>query len=405
MEGEAALRDGIDFYYLRVRLGIACFERKDYHRALRHFEKALAFYDSEAYVREYLYYASLYSGRTQEAEKYARRLRDSAGAGPYYPKQFFIRQLELSYNLEMNQDPMTAGQFVANVDSTLPGSQYVPNQRNSFRLGLSHVVSPAFVLHHAYTYVNQQYFFYRQRDRIRTVDEDYKTNVHQYFISGQIRLAKNWALTPGIHYLGVRYPAPIAPSGSGPRWQRATVFTSNQFALFLHLSKMFPYVSLEGSVYYANLNAARQLQADVLLHTFPLGNLNLYTTTTFSSQWERADGVTRPRYVLTQRIGGKIARFLWLDGYAGIGQLQNYFSNYGALVYNGAGAVRLYAGAMLTFPLGKHIRLQAAYSYVARESYFYAESSEDLNAYNGITTKNHSLTGGLQWDFLKSPKY
>ena len=38
--GKKALKADIDFYYLRVRMGIAYYEKKNYHMALLHFEKA-----------------------------------------------------------------------------------------------------------------------------------------------------------------------------------------------------------------------------------------------------------------------------------------------------------------------------------------------------------------------------
>ncbi len=404
-EGEDALHHGIDFYYLRVRLGIAFYERHNYHEAIRHLEKARSFNNTEPYVNEYLYYALQSAGRMQEAEKLARAFRDLLAPGPHIHKQAFIRKLELSYNFEASGNKTTADNYVANVDSLTLGSQYVPNTRHSFRLGFTHVLSPSFVLHHGYTYVNQQYFFYRQRDTIRTSNEDYATNVHQYFISGQVRLAKNWYLTPGLHYLGVRYPAPVAFAGAGPRGQRSSAFTNHQLALYLHLTKIFPYVSPEVSLYYANLNAASQLQTDVLLHTFPLGNLNLYTESKFSVQWETADGRTQTRLALAQRVGGKVCKHLWLDGFVAFGQMQNFLSNYGTQVYNGAGAIRLYGGSTLTFPVGKKLRIQASYAYLARESYFVPESAEDYNVYNVIATKNHSITGGLVWDFSKPLRY
>ncbi|MDA3894242.1 MAG: tetratricopeptide repeat protein, partial [Salinivirgaceae bacterium] len=45
--GKTAIKNEVDFYYLRVRMGIAYFEKKNYHKAIYHFEKAYKFNPNE----------------------------------------------------------------------------------------------------------------------------------------------------------------------------------------------------------------------------------------------------------------------------------------------------------------------------------------------------------------------
>ena len=47
-EGNQALKQGLDFYYLRYRLGVAYYMKKNYIKALKHFEQA-DFYYAKAY--------------------------------------------------------------------------------------------------------------------------------------------------------------------------------------------------------------------------------------------------------------------------------------------------------------------------------------------------------------------
>jgi len=67
--GKEALREGIDYYYLRMRLGIACFSRKKYQQAIPHFRKALEYSKGDVVALRYLYYSYLYSGR--DADRHA----------------------------------------------------------------------------------------------------------------------------------------------------------------------------------------------------------------------------------------------------------------------------------------------------------------------------------------------
>ena len=67
--GEAAIKSGIDFYYLRMRLGIARYEQHNYRHAAPHFEKALIFYPGDQLATEYLYYSFLFAGRKSDSRR------------------------------------------------------------------------------------------------------------------------------------------------------------------------------------------------------------------------------------------------------------------------------------------------------------------------------------------------
>ena len=63
-----ALKQNIDYYYLRVRLGIAYYNQKKYANAILHFQEARKQNSAEKLSLEYLYYALLKMERYDEAE-------------------------------------------------------------------------------------------------------------------------------------------------------------------------------------------------------------------------------------------------------------------------------------------------------------------------------------------------
>ena len=65
--GKKALNEGINYKFLRQRLGYAYFAREDYFDAGHQFEKSLKFDSYNEFTLKYLYYSYLYTGR----EKYA----------------------------------------------------------------------------------------------------------------------------------------------------------------------------------------------------------------------------------------------------------------------------------------------------------------------------------------------
>ena len=67
---------GHDFYYLRMRLGIAYFEQEKYTEAKKQFEIALEFDEGSSDAKSYSYYCLLYLGRKKEAIKYYNVLNE-----------------------------------------------------------------------------------------------------------------------------------------------------------------------------------------------------------------------------------------------------------------------------------------------------------------------------------------
>jgi tetratricopeptide (TPR) repeat protein len=85
--GKAALVQHIDFYYLRMRLGIAYYEKENYENALPHFRKANAMNPMDTITQEYLYYTYLFSGREEEANLFADKFSFAMQNKIHYKKK------------------------------------------------------------------------------------------------------------------------------------------------------------------------------------------------------------------------------------------------------------------------------------------------------------------------------
>ncbi len=72
--GKESLQKGIDFFYLRTRLGIVTFKEGNYEASCHHFELAENMFPGEVIVLEYLYWSYVYTGQNDKAnalfEKY-----------------------------------------------------------------------------------------------------------------------------------------------------------------------------------------------------------------------------------------------------------------------------------------------------------------------------------------------
>ena len=71
--GDSALAHSNDYYYLRMRLGIAEYEQEHYLLAQNHFTKAIEFNSLEDLPNEYLYYCYVFTQRFEESRNIASK--------------------------------------------------------------------------------------------------------------------------------------------------------------------------------------------------------------------------------------------------------------------------------------------------------------------------------------------
>ena len=96
--GSAAVKEGIDYKYLRQRLGYACFISGDYMGSLRNFEKALKYDSYDPFTLAYLYYSNIDLLRQETAGYYVKRM-SADQLKTYRIKQFKIIE---SIDFELN---------------------------------------------------------------------------------------------------------------------------------------------------------------------------------------------------------------------------------------------------------------------------------------------------------------
>lgn len=157
------LRSGIDFYYLRLRAGIAYFQLQQYRTAITHLEKAQSMNPFEQVANDYLYWCYLYSNRSEEALRTSTKMTDKT-AIPVIQSVFAEAGIKVS------------------TDTSLAN-----NLHYSFA-GLQHRVKKLFTLFHGLTYLQQETHWgnYTQ---------------YQYYLKARIPVARSWYMNPGVHFI------------------------------------------------------------------------------------------------------------------------------------------------------------------------------------------------------------
>ena len=185
--GNAALKQGYDYFYIQMRMGIAYFEKKNYCLAESHFTKALGFSSNDELAQEYLYYCYIYTGRTEDArmlsKKFSKELAAKIGTDKKSPIDFIMFE---------------GGTKISDSSSYYKPAIY-------FQAGLSHTIKNKISFFHAFTYFNQKNF-------IGTL-----TQV-QYYLKATIPIKRNWLISPSIHLVDINFASEIPKTTTDTLW-------------------------------------------------------------------------------------------------------------------------------------------------------------------------------------------
>lgn len=179
--GNEALKNGDDYFYLRMRIGIAYYEQKNYCLAIEHFKKAIDFNATDDLANEYLYYSYTFIGKEEEARKLSSTFSS-----------------ELKEKLGLNNTPVidfitvSGGSKMANSPFSDSGNAIYFEQANFFELGLKHYFATKFSLFHALNTFNQETFIG-------------KINQNQYYALATVPLKNNWSIAPAFQVLQLKF--------------------------------------------------------------------------------------------------------------------------------------------------------------------------------------------------------
>lgn len=166
---EKVLESNIDYYFFRMRTGVACFELKKYRVAIIHFQKALLFNSNDEIAFEYLYLCLIYSNRFEEAKKLSTNFSEA-----------FAKYMQVNNTKNIDLMLIESGTKTPN-DSLFKNPLYT-------QFGLNHYLFNKTSIFHAMS-------FYRQNEW------RFKVNQLQYYIGTGTPLKNNWFLSTGSHFL------------------------------------------------------------------------------------------------------------------------------------------------------------------------------------------------------------
>jgi tetratricopeptide (TPR) repeat protein len=167
--GEQVDKEGFDYYYLNLRIGIANYELGRFYKAEKYFEKAQQNNNSGKVAPKYLFWIYNQTDREPEAAEMYKLLPDSTKLTIDYSLKKIIESVYLEVGPKFSSNKNIAGTILYT------------------NIGLKHKFSPNFNLYHNYTYMENNLIW-----------GNYKQ--HQYNFAPTLNLKNAWKIGLGFNY-------------------------------------------------------------------------------------------------------------------------------------------------------------------------------------------------------------
>ncbi len=402
-----ALRSGLDFYYLRARMGVALYNTKNYRTSVTHFEKAQAFNSDDPFVLEYLYYAYLESGRSADATKLASEHKGIITAVPG-AKGNLVKSFFVEGGITPDAAPRLTTSELVGADR-IYGETDIYNQQSYFHAGINLQLLPATMVYASASALNlnkQHRFAFpvynnQGQSSIKDTTVDYQFLQREFYVAASFVPGSGITINPAFHSMSgnptLTYSIAAGNSYSIGEYE----YPFNHYVFSLSGTKDLGHFTFGINGSYAKLTSTgNQKQVGTSITWYPFGNLNLYATTALTGFFQG----NNKRLIVDQSIGGRILPEVWLEGTFTGGDLSYYNEKNAYVVYNLTETINYRLGANLIYTLSPHIDLSLMYRFYERENEYFnyslnTETMEVTLISNKIKYQNYSIFGGLKWKF------
>lgn len=397
---QQAINTGIDFYYLRMRTGIAEYTLKDFISSIPHFEKALDFNKGDQTAIEYLYFGNLLSGRNFQAgewkEKLSSKRREELGI--LKENIFNYVYSESGYTTNTNFENLRNSNHSENL--IYDEDKYIRDQ-NYFNISLGLKPMQKLILGVSYNknIINTVTRISELIDSTRSFDN--KTNLDEIYISVAYYLGNGFTISPAYHYLSgdaeyTNFRYVQGTQGLEPEYTTLKAdIKDHVFSLAMNKFEGKFNLDMSGSV--SDLNNRTVYQAKFLITFFPLGNLDLYFTSNLSYINDKAEE-NHNRFIFEPKAGVKISNRLWGEIYYTLGNYSNYNESNAFTVYNNPEKIENRLGVNFISPIIER-KLTLSLRMQLYDQYTYSLRYTDFTNYILSDNKNKllKLIGGIQW--------
>jgi hypothetical protein len=446
--GKIAIKNNIDYYYLRMRMAEAYSAKEKYLLSAQSFEKAREFNHSDPYAAEGLYNAYLNSGKKGRAYhlslEFSEKLKQKTGV-----KISLVDFVDVYGGYILSNNEANNGQIDLINTETNNGQQLLFGDESYVHAGLMLNLTPSFSLfsggsfidiakttrYHYHLintgksppiegpggWINYQYF-----PIVLEFEETFVSHIKQneLYFNGKLQLNQGWAVNLFTNLLFINTPAirQVRYAENITDTLRYNTITGNiqmitypdekvdfiendssfvNWVAGVSLQKDIGLVKLGFSATYAELSGAQQGQMGLSCTYYPLGNTNFYGQTELTGFFEFNEFLGNDqRLLFHQMIGLKLFDKTWLEAEFLSGNLNNVNIKQASVIYNLPEKVNFITGLNLHIFATDHLEINLIYNYSDKNGFY---SNQDINSGEinefSFDYQTHSIIGGLKWTF------
>lgn len=392
--GKQSRLEGIDFYYLKVRMGIAYFKEGKMLSAVKLLEEAYVVNSYDVIVQEYLYWAYRYGGLILESrlfyDKIDKKLKKQINLD--LP---FVTTLNLNILATNNLD--FDKMLTVDANSENNDIRFIPENYQLFSLGLSHPLSKKVNLYHQLS-VMPTNSVQQENDGGSLVNKSYSGSESRYYADVTVSLGNRWYLDTYLNVISGKYDNintdnTVTSISGGPRWTSSSSSTVRYTDVVFggSITKASYFIRNTLSVSGSNLNGLNQFQAGYSFSLYPLGNTLIIPFGAINYQNQDPD----TNVIFTGGLSYNTKKFS-ITGFGTVGELNNFIVNNGAIIYNQSATVLSEFGASLQF-YGKNSIIKVGYSFMEMEDNYYDENFNKVSKTFNFNQQN--IIAEITWKF------
>jgi len=345
--GKEANENKVDFKQLQQRMGFAYFSKADYYNAIKHYQNALRFDETDEITHLYLYYSGLNRGDESFARYHAGKLSAERKKENKIKAFRPVDALDFEYNYKINNNELRSNP-------------------NFIRLGVNSQIGYRLNLYQTVSRYNQISDYNAGTVYQYTAD----TEQDEYFALLSWSVLSKTSLSIGYHSVKAKVDYGIS-SAEYP----GEIWLGN----IHHQIRRFDF-GLNGSVFSNDSVKTTQIgmQIGIALpgKCSPYLKSNVYNINEYDEN----------RVVFSQTAGMFVFRKLWAEASVKLGNLNNFVDLNGLYLYNSPDQTTFRTGISLFWYQNRHLILYTNYLFDQKQIY---QTSTNYN--------QHSITGGLIW--------
>ncbi len=415
LTGKQALKNDVDYFYLRMRIAWAYFMKQQYRQAIPHYRQALTLNSADPDAMKLLLLSYEYSGRANDAILFSARLRRQNARELYNRYNKMVTQISLygTFHQPFSNDAISEIEKSFNrtksrvneqssiAESGTDGYHKAPRYMFMPRLAVSHRFNNrALVAHHQLGYLLRNEFSVSVKNRNIYPIDYHRIYQFDYRFALDYTPVSGLTITPAAHLFYARIPLFLTESyGFGRRAPYMVIANINKYSYVasLTLHKEFSFFSIGFSGAMGSINNVDQQQFGAHLKVFPLSNLNLYYLLNVWGHRQQTTRQATANIIHSHALGFRITRNLWLEAETILPQFSNFANTESTVVYNSPESTANLFALRAIVPLFKrNMKLFLSGGYFESSTGFVPE----IDPLERVNVKNYpsiNITGGILW--------